>query len=96
MSDFKTLVGRRVLITKPERKKSSIELTAETEAAMEAEAMKQWIALEVYAVGEDTEKVKVGDKVYIGSNDLQSSEVVPMPDGTLKFMVHEGAIAIIW
>jgi hypothetical protein len=95
MSDFKTLRGRRILITKPVKKESSIQLSAETEAALDAEAMKQWTALEVYAIGEDVEDVIVGDKVYVPTYGLQQAEILEV-GGALRMMISEGDIAIVW
>jgi hypothetical protein len=95
MSTFKKLRGRRILLIKPVKKESSIQLTAETEAALEAENMKQWTALEVFAIGEDVEEVAVGDKVYVPTFGLQQAELVEI-DKVLYMMISEGDIAIIW
>jgi hypothetical protein len=95
MSDFKLLRGRRILVTKPDRKESSIELSDETKAALDAEDMLRWTKLEVYAIGEDVEDVVPGDKVYIPTYSLQQSEIVSV-GGALRMMVSEADIAIIW
>jgi hypothetical protein len=95
MSLFKKLRGRRILLIKPVRKESSIQLTAETEAALDAENMKQWTALEVFAVGEDVEEVQAGDKVYVPTFGLQQAEIIEI-DKVLYMMISEGDIAIIW
>ena len=57
--------------------------------------MKQWTALEVFAVGEDVEEVAVGDKVYVPTFGLQQAELVEI-DKVLYMMISEGDIAIIW
>jgi hypothetical protein len=95
MSDFKTLRGRRILLTKPVKKESAIQLSAETEAQMDAEAMKQWTALEVFAIGEDVEDVAVGDKVYVPTYGLSQAEILEV-GGALRMMVSEGDVSIIW
>ena len=95
MSDFKTLRGRRILLTKPVKKESAIQLSAETEAAMDVEAMKQWTALEVFAIGEDVEDVAVGDKVYVPTYGLSQAEILEV-GGALRMMISEGDVAIIW
>lgn len=95
MSLFKRLRGRRILLIKPVKKESSIKLNAETEAALDAAAMLQWTALEVFAIGEDVEDVVVGDKVYVPTYGLQQAEVVEI-DKKLYMMISEGDIAIIW
>lgn len=95
MSDFKKLRGRRILLTKPVKKESAIQLSAGTEAQLDAEAMKQWTALEVYAIGDDVEEVAVGDKVYVPTFGLQQAEILEV-GGALRMMISEGDIAIVW
>ncbi len=97
MQPFEELTGRRVLLTKPVRKESSIELSDETKAALDAEAMKDWTALEVYAIGTDVTKPNLvpGKKVYVPTYSLQSSEILEV-GGALRMMINEGDVAIIW
>jgi hypothetical protein len=97
MQPFEELTGRRVLLTKPVRKESSIELSDETKAALDAEAMKDWTALEVYAIGTDVTKPNLvpGKKVYVPTYGLQSSEILEV-EGALRMMINEGDVAIIW
>lgn len=97
MQSFEELTGRRVLLTKPVRKESSIELSDETKAQLDAEAMKDWIALEIYAIGTSVTKTNIvpGKKVYVPTYALQSSEIVEI-DGALRMMVADDDIAIIW
>jgi hypothetical protein len=73
----------------------AIAITASDEAAIEAEAMKLWTRLEIYAVGDTVEKLKAGDKVYITTGSLQNAEKVEI-DNEIKLMLSEGDIAIIW
>ena len=89
------LVGRRVLINVPKKKEQVLELSASDEASIEAEAMKLWTKLEVYAVGDTVEKLKATDRVYITTGSLQNAEKVEI-DGVIKLMLSEGDIAIIW
>lgn len=97
MAPFKELPGKRLLITKPVRKESSIQLSDEAKAALDAEAMKNWTSLEIYAVGTDVTNPNavVGAKVYITSYALQSSEILEV-EGALRMMLHEGDIALYW
>ena len=89
------LKGRRVLLNKPEVKESQFELSESDKHALEMDMRKTWTKLEVYAIGDDVESVKVGDKVYMGITGLQTSEAVELEDG-MKLMVAERDIAIIW
>jgi hypothetical protein len=75
MSAFKSLRGRTILLDVPQRKKSSIELSAKDEEAMMQEAAKLWNKLTVYAVGDKVEEVKVGDQVYVRTSALNMEQV---------------------
>jgi hypothetical protein len=92
---FKSLKGRRILITKPVRKESLIELSPEASASLDADAMKSWTALEIYAVGEDVTEHQVGEKVYISTLALQNAEILEV-DGALRLMLSDYDIAIVW
>ena len=89
------LKGKRVLLNKPEVKESPFELSEADKLAIEMDMRKTWTKLEVYAIGDEVESVKVGDKVYMGITGLQASEAVELEDG-VKLMVAERDIAIIW
>ena len=89
------LKGKRVLLNKPEVKESQFELSESDKHALEMDMRKTWTKLEVYAIGDDVESVKVGDKVYMGITGLQASEAVEL-EGGMKLMVAERDIAIIW
>jgi len=95
MSTFK-LRGKRILLNKPHKETFGIELTETAKAEMDAELMKKWTALEIYAIGTDVTEVNVGNKVYIPSYTLHSAEIVDMQDQGIKIMVGEQDIAIIW
>ena len=95
MSKFKTLRGRRILIEVPVKKESTIKLSAKDDDALMYEAMKQWNRLTIYAVGDKVEDVKVGDAVYIAVGQLEHAEKVDI-DGSVKLMLNEMDIAIIW
>lgn len=92
--EFKSLKGRRILLEKPTRPSSPIELTPEVQAALDAEFMHQWVKLSVAAVGEDVVDIQVGDMVYVGQS-LQHAEVMDI-EGKHYLMVAEHEIAIVW
>ena len=95
MSKFKTLRGRRILIEVPERKESLITLSEKDKDAVMYEAMKAWNRLTIYAIGDKVEDVVVGDVVYIAVSQLEHAEKVDI-DGSVKLMLNEMDIAIIW
>ena len=97
MSVFKSLRGRTILLDVPQRKKSSIELSAKDEEAMMLEAAKLWNKLNVYAVGDKVEEVKVGDQVYVRTSALNMEQVERIDiDGEIKLVLNEGDVIIIW
>ena len=95
MSNF-TIKGKRILLSKPYKEKSGIELTTNQQAEVDAELMKKWTNLEVFAIGEDVTAVKPGDKVYIPTFILQSAEIIDLDGDGIKIMVGEQDVAIIW
>ena len=92
---FKVLRGRRIIINVPERKESALKLSEKDEDAIMYEAMKVWLKLEVFAVGDKCEDVKEGDLVYIPYSSLEHSEKLDI-DGTVRLVLNEGDVAIIW
>jgi len=92
---FKVLRGRRIIIEVPEKPKSSIKLSEKDEDAIQYEAMKAWLKLKVFAVGDKCEDVKEGDMVYIPYSSLEHSEKLDI-DGTVRLVLNEGDVAIIW
>ena len=95
MSQFKTLRGRRILIEVPKKKESVITLSEKDKDALMYEEMKAWNRLTIYAVGDKVEDVVVGDVVYIAVSQLEHAEKVDI-EGSVKLMLNEMDIAIIW
>lgn len=95
MSNF-TIKGKRILLSKPYKEKSGIKLTTTQQSEIDAELMKKWSSLEVFAIGEDVTTIKPGDKVYISTYILQNAEILDLNDQGIKIMVGEQDVAIIW
>ena len=89
------LLGKRILINIPVIEKAVIELSPMQEAEREREAIKKWTELEIHAVGDEVEKVKVGDKVYVQTIALEGAEKIDL-DGSIKLLVKEFDIAIVY
>lgn len=89
------LLGKRVLLSAPQRKESAIQLTPETERAMDDDMIKLWTALEVYAIGTDVTLVNAKDKVYVSVSSLSSAERIVIGDET-KLLINEFEVMIIW
>ena len=98
MSKF-ILRGNKVLIDKPEKKKEESKLdlilSEDDEKAIEKDMMKEWTHLNVFAVGEEVNDVKVGDKVYVRTGALHNAEIIDI-DGKIKMMVLVHDIIMIW
>ena len=94
---FKQLRGRTILLSIPERKKSGLELSAKDEEAMMQEAAKLWSKLTVYAIGDKVEDVKEGDQVYVRTSSLNMETVERIDiDGSVKLVLNEGDVIIVW
>ena len=94
---FKQLRGRTILLSIPERKKSGLELSAKDEEAMMQEAAKLWSKLTVYAIGDKVEEVSVRDEVYVRTSALNMETVERLEiDGSIKLVLNEGDVIIIW
>jgi hypothetical protein len=97
MKPFKLLRGRTILLSVPERKKSALELSAKDEEAMMQEAAKLWSKLTVYATGDKVEEVKEGDQVYVRTSALNMEQVERIEiDGSIKLVLNEGDVIIVW
>ena len=94
MISCKKLRGRRILIEKPVRPESAIELTPEVKEMLDREFMSRWGSLTVVAVGSDVEDVAAGDNVYVGSA-LATAEIIEH-EGKHYIMVSEHDVAIVW
>jgi len=89
------LLGKRILINVPVIEKAAIELSPAQEAEREKEAIKKWTQLEVHSVGDEVEKVKAGDKVYVNTYALEGAEKIEIDD-KIKLLVKEFDIAIVY
>lgn len=89
-----TLRGKRVLIQKPPKVESPIQLTEAQQKEIEKDLIKTWTKLTVEAVGDEVTNIKPGDKVYVGAA-LAHAEVIEI-DNNYYFMVNEQSVSIIW
>lgn len=89
------LLGKRVLLSTPPKKESILELTPETERAMDDAMIKLWTKLEIYAIGTDVTLVKPLDKVYVSVSSLSLAERVDINDET-KLLINEFEVVLVW
>jgi len=89
------LKGKRVMLSKPEMEKSAIELSPEVQESIDRGNMIKWTHLDVYAVGDQVESIKIGDNVYISKSAIERSEIVEV-EGEIKIIVSEFDVVIVW
>ena len=92
---FKKLNGVRVLLSLPPRDTKGIELSPELKEELDREYAAQLDKLEVYAVGDAVEGIKIGDVVYVPTEELRRGTFITI-NGESKLMVNSMAIALIW
>lgn len=97
MAPFKMLRGRAILVDIPQKKETGLQLSEKDEDMIMADAMKMWNKLTVFAVGDKVEDVKAGDKVYVRTSSLNLEVVERIDiDGSIKFVLNEGDVIIVW
>ena len=94
--EFKLLRGNRIYLEIPEEPKSSLHLDEESKAAIEAEKMKKWGRLKVYAVGNLIEDIKEGDEVMIDPSSASKLLRIPLSADRDVLMISTFDIAHIW
>jgi hypothetical protein len=94
--EFKVLRGNRIYLEIPEEPKSSLHLDEESKAAIEAEKMKKWGRLKVYAVGNLIEDIKEGDEVMIDPTAVSKIVKIPLSDTREVLLLSTFDIAHVW
>ena len=89
-----TVLGKRVLIQKPESIESAVLLTDDVKAQLDKDLIAKWTKLRVAAVGNECTTIKADDMVYVG-RVLEHAEVILIEDVTY-FMINEAQISIVW
>lgn len=92
---FKQLKGVRVLLSLPPRDTKGIELSPELKEELDREYAAQLDKLEVFAIGDAVEDLKIGDKVYVPTEELKRGTFVTISD-EVKLMVAYHSIALVW
>ena len=92
---FKQLMGVRVLLSLPPRDTKGIELSPELKEELDREYAAQVDKLEVYALGDSVGNLKVGDKVYVPTEELKRGTFVNI-NGEAKLMIAYHSIALVW
>ena len=94
--EFRKLLGRRVYLEIPPEPKSNLHLDEESKAALEAERLKKWGRLTVYAVGSDVTDLSEGDEVMIDPGSVTKVLKIPLSADKDVLLVSMFDIAHIW
>jgi hypothetical protein len=92
---FKKLNGVRVILSLPPRDTKGIELSPELKEELDREYAAQLDKLEVYAVGDAVEGIKIGDVVYVPTEELKRGTFVTINEES-KLIVSSMAIGLVW
>ena len=92
---FKQLKGYRVLLSLPPRDTKGIELSPELEEELNKEYASKMDNLEVFALGDTVDGLKIGDRVYVPVEELKRGTFVTI-NGEQKIMVSSMGIALVW
>jgi predicted transcriptional regulator len=92
---FKKLNGVRVILSLPPRDTKGIELSPELKEELDREYAAQLDKLEVYAIGDAVEGIKIGDVVYVPTEELKRGTFVTINEES-KLIVNSMAIALVW
>jgi hypothetical protein len=95
--EFRKLLGRRIYLELPVEKVSSLAyIDEETKAMLDAERMKNYGRLKVYAVGSDITDISEGDEVMIDPTSAAKVAKIFLSDEKEVIMVSIFDIAHIW
>ena len=89
------LLGKRILLDKPDFDEPTIELSPELKEEFERKEIAKWKKLTVYEIGDEATVVTPGELVYVSPMHLQSAEIVDLEEGQ-KIMIREMDIALVW
>jgi hypothetical protein len=90
------ILAKLILIERPimEKNPGGLELLPEAQAQKEAEFMKTWNKLKVFAVGEEVTKVKANDLVLITPKQISYLDVVIL-DEKVYYVAQESHVIAV-
>lgn len=93
---MKKLHGNRVCLDLPEQPIHKVEISPELKKQLEAEKIKQYDKLKVYAVADNVKELfSPGDEVMVDPSGLQKGTVIEIGDKK-KIIVSSYDIAVTW
>ena len=95
MSEIKTVLGNRVLLTLPKINKPSLQLSEELEREWMEKEMQKLNKLEVYAIGTEVTEIEPGDFVTVNHMFIRTAERI-MENDSEKIVVRYPDITLVW
>jgi hypothetical protein len=93
---YSKLLGNRVYVEVPERKKSKLEVDANTKEALQREMLKKMSRLKVYDVGDLVTTFKEGDEVLVDPGKLKDALLIPLTDDQEVLLLSPFDIIHVW
>ena len=93
---YSKLLGNRVYVEVPERKKSKLEVDANTKEALQREMLKKMSRLKVYDVGDLETTFKEGDEVLVDPGKLKDALLIPLTDDQEVLLLSPFDIIHVW
>tara|TARA_R110001632_G_scaffold153457_1_gene271311 strand:- start:1014 stop:1307 length:294 start_codon:yes stop_codon:yes gene_type:complete len=93
---YSKLLGNRVYVEVPERKKSKLEVDANTKEALQREMLKKMSRLKVYDVGDLVTTFKEGDEVLVDPGQLKDALLIPLTDDKEVLLLSPFDIIHVW
>ena len=93
---YKQLLGNRIYVDVPERKKSKLEVDAITKEALQREMLKKMSKLKVFDVGELVTNIEPGDEVLIDPGKLKDAHLIPLTDDKDVLLISPFDVIHVW
>ena len=93
---YKQLLGNRIYVDVPERKKSKLEVDANTKEALQREMLKKMSKLKVYDVGDLVTAFKAGDEVLVDPSKLKDAHLIPLTDEQEVLLLSPFDVIHVW
>lgn len=95
MTDFKKLLGNRILLNLPKKDEGKLIVDDNTKEALEKEMLQKLKRLTVHAVGDLVSNIKVGDEILVDPASLGKAPVIPIGEEN-KLLVTPFDVILVW
>jgi hypothetical protein len=95
MTNFKKLLGNRILLDLPKKDEGKLIVDENTKEALEREMMQKLNKLTVHAVGDLVTSINIGDEILVDPTSLGKAPVIPIGDDN-KLLVTPFDVILVW